>query len=349
VARNNAVGLDIGTRTVNVAQVSTKGGRPSVTDFGRFELPPEAVREGEVLDPKAVGDAIRQLYAATSIKDKNVLVGVANQRVVVRQVDLPYLPESELRTSLRFQVQEFIPIPVEDAELDFHVLEEFEGDSGTRMQRLLLVAAHKDMVQTHLEAVAAAGLRPVGVDLNPFALLRALVGDSPMGSGSEVLIDVGAGVTNIVVHDNGVPRFVRILVLGGEDITGALVRDLNLSREAAEAAKQSISLGGGAGDPNVSRVIEERAGQFIDEIRSSLDYYQAQTGSNRLSRLVLTGGGALLGGLTERLAQAVRLPVELGRPFDLTPASGTKLSDDQLAAVGPLLTTAIGLATGGAQ
>jgi type IV pilus assembly protein PilM len=349
VARNNAVGLDIGTRTVNVAQVSTKGGRSSVTDFGRFELPTESVREGEVLDPQAVGEAIRRLYAATSIKDKNVLVGVANQRVVVRQVDLPYLTEAELRSSLRFQVQEFIPIPVEEAELDFHVLEEFEGEGGTRMQRMLLVAADKDMIATHLEAVAAAGLRPVGVDLNPFALLRALVGDSPIGTANEVLIDVGAGVTNIVVHENGIPRFVRILVLGGEDITQALVRDLGMSREAAEQAKQTVSLTSSAGDPQVLRIVQERAGHFVDEVRSSLDYYQAQTGSSRLGRVVLTGGGALLSGLTDQLAATVRLPVELGRPFDRTPAEGTRLDDDQLSAVGPLLTTAIGLASGGDQ
>lgn len=348
MARSSAVGLDIGTRSINVAEVSVKGGSNVVSDFGRLELPVGAVREGEVLDPSAVANAIKQLLGHTSIKSKKVLLGIANQRVVVRQIDLPYLPDAELRESLRFQVQEFIPIPVDDAELDFHVLEEF-SDGDTRMLRMLLVAAHKDMVGSHIAAAQQAGLRPVGVDLNPFAILRALGGESALSTGSEVLVDIGAGVTNIMVHDNGVPRFVRILVLGGDDITDALMESRGVSFEDAEAHKQRLGLKGGGDDPELERTIEQRAGAFVDEVRSSLDYYQAQTGTGRLSRVVLAGGGALLAGLPERLAGVLRLPVELADPFERLPAPNTAFGPEELATVGPLLTNAIGLALGGVE
>ncbi len=350
MAKKNAVGLDIGTRTVHLAHVQQSRGQPTVVNFGGVELPVGAVREGEIVDVQEATNAVKELVGSTGLKEKEVWVGVANQRVVVRQVDLPYMPEDELRASLRFQVQEFIPIPVEDAELDFHVLDEFQGDGDARMQRLLLVAAHKDMIATHIAAATEAGLRPVGVDLNPFAVLRTLASESLVEATSEVLVDVGAGVTNIVVHEAGVPKFVRILVLGGEDITEALVNALSLPYEEAEALKKRTGLKGpeASGDTGAS-IIEEHAGQFVDEIRSSLDYYQAQTGSTRLSRVVLAGGGALLSGLPDRLARVLRLPVEVGRPFDFLPTKGTVFGPEQLAQVGPVLTTALGLALGGTE
>lgn len=346
MARKRSVGLDIGTRSINVAEVSMERGRPTVTDFGRLEIRSGAVRDGEIMDPEDVSAAIRDLMGSTGIKDKQVLLGIANQRVVVRQVELPYLPEEELRESLRYQVQEHIPFPVEDAELDFHVLEELTNDEDTPMMRLLLVAANKDMVANQIRAVQDAGLRPTGVDLNPFALLRAVGERSALDGGSEVLLDIGAGVTNIVVHDQGTPRFVRILALGGDDITEALQSDAGLSFEDAEAIKQSVGLEGGD-DPDSDRIIRERASQFVDEIRSSLDYYRAQASSPRISRVAVSGGGAFLPGLTDELGSTLRVPVELTRPFDRVQVGKTAFTDEQLAAVGPLLATAIGLGLGG--
>src|SRR5205823_9525552 len=129
---------------------------------------------------------------------------------------LPWLSEKELRESLPFQVQEFIPIAVEEAVLDFDVLEDFEHE-GQRMLRVLLVAAQRPMVETVVEVAQQAKLEPVGLDLVPFALLRSVAArDGAVfdASGEEAVIDVGAEITSIVVHDDGVPRFVRMLPTG---------------------------------------------------------------------------------------------------------------------------------------
>lgn len=345
----SAIGLDIGTRTVHVAELSSGRGGASVENFGGIELPHGAVREGEIVDSEAVSEAIRQLVGSTGIRNKEVLLGVANQRVVVRQIDLPWMEEAELRESLRFQVQEYIPIPVEDAELDFYTLDEFQGEGDVRMSRILLVAAHMEMVGTLIRAATDAGLRPVGVDLNPFAVLRSVGTDSAVDEATEVLVDVGEGVTNIMVHENGVPRFVRVLVLGGGDITDGLASALGVDRDEAERLKKSTGLVEGASE-EPARVITERANQFVDEVRSSLDYYQAQMGSARIARVVLTGGGALLRGLPERVSSALRLPVEVGDPFArLDTGKGVKLRGDELQQVAPVLATAIGLALGGVE
>jgi type IV pilus assembly protein PilM len=344
---SNAVGIDIGTRTITVAEVKSGKGGTTVTNFGGVELPQDAVREGEILDQAAVAEALNELVTSAKVSSKKVWLGVSNQRVVVRQVDLPWMEEKELRESLRYQIQEFIPIPVEEAELDVHIVDEFTTETGERMQRLLLVAGHRDMVTAHVDAAIEAGLKPVGVDLNPFSVLRSMGDLSSMSQGNQVLVDVGAGITNIVVHDAGVPTFVRILVMGGDSITDALAAGLSCTRDEAEAAKRAAMVGSVA--DVASRIVTEQADAFVDEIRSSLDYYQAQTGSSRVSGLVLSGGAALLGGLADRLATAVRLPVEVGSPFTAWPAKGTVYGEEDLARVGPSLATAVGLALGGLE
>jgi type IV pilus assembly protein PilM len=342
-----SIGIDIGSRTITLAEV--KGGRrgTTVTNFGGMELPTDVVREGEILDVEATAAAIRELIRDAKVKSKKVWLGVANQRVVVRQVDLPWMEEKELRASLRYQVQEYIPIPVEEAELDIHIVEEFTTEDGLRMLRVLLVAGHRDMVTAHVDAAVRAGLKPVGVDLTPFAVLRSIGSDSAFSEGNEVLVDIGAGVTNIVVHEAGIPTFVRILVMGGDGITEALVSGLSISRDDAEAYKRQTHVG--ADHDVAARIVTEQADHFVDEIRSSLDYYQAQAGSVRLSGVRLTGGGAMLAGLPERLATALRLPVEVGNPFDRLAVKDTVYGPDDLARVGPSLTTAVGLALGGLE
>lgn len=347
MANNSAVGVDIGTRAVQVAHVQGGRGRPTLVNFAGAKLPEGSVREGEILDVPAVSETIRGLLKEAKIRAKDVYLGVANQRVVVRQVDLPWAEEEELRASLRYQVQEYIPIPVEEAELDVHILDEITGEDGERRLRVLLIAAQKDMIATHVQAVTGAGLRPKGIDLNPFAVLRVLGSEPAVSTDGQLLVDIGAGVTNIVVHEGGVPRFVRILVLGGDDITEGLAVAMNLTPEEADARKRLVGLDGD--DTEARLVIEQRAARFIDEIRSSVDYYQAQAGVTPITRVVLSGGASLLRGLAGQLEETLRLPVEMGRPFSALPVKPTKLTAEQLAAIEPSMATAVGLAVGGVQ
>ncbi|HEU4480270.1 MAG TPA: type IV pilus assembly protein PilM, partial [Actinomycetota bacterium] len=208
------VGLDIGTSAVRAAIVSTgRGGKVSLQAFGQVPLPSGSVVDGEIRDEGAVAEAISQLWKRAKLRSKRAVLGVSNQRVIVRQIDLPYLEEKEFKASLRFQIADQIPMSVEDAELDFQVLEEYEAENQERMMRVLLIAAATDMVESFVAAAVAAGIEPVGVDLTPFAISRAVSAASrgEVGlPGPEAIIDVGAGVSNIVIHVNGEPRFVRI-------------------------------------------------------------------------------------------------------------------------------------------
>ena len=340
------IGLDVGSTAVRAAEL-TEGSPPTVVRAAQVPLPGGAVENGEVREVEAVSEALRELWTRGGFKSRKVWMGVGNQRVVVREIALPTMPEKELRQSLGFQVQEFIPMPVDEAVLDYHLIEELEID-GRQMLRLLLVAAQKVMVDTLVASATNAKLEPMGLDLVPFAMVRA-VGATGAGmelerTGGEAVVDVGAHVTNIVVHASGETRFVRILPSGGRDITVAIARGLSVDDEVAERLKRGEIVDEVDVTPEQAlQVAMQRATQFVDEIRSSLEFYTAQTQGARIDRLLVSGGGSKLEGFIGILRQRIPVTVEPGRVFSKV-GSQLSLSEDAQAEAEPVLATAVGLA-----
>jgi type IV pilus assembly protein PilM len=392
VARTR-IGVDVGSTAVRVAEVAA-GDIPVVVRAAQVPLPPGVVEAGEVRQPEAVAEALRELWSKSGVKSKQVHLGVGNQRVVVREVALPWLPEKELRDTLGFQVQEFIPMASGEAVLDFDPLGEMD-QGGRRMVRILLVAAHKQMVNALVEAALAAKLDPQGIDLTPFAVVRA-VGSGDEGldldsSGDEAIVDVGAQVTSICVHDRGVTRFVRMLPSGGRDITLALAAGLSVDEDVAERLKRGESIEAptqvepSAGEPaielpppadslpvdgplvdtlpvdtlpveaprgvpaalpdptEVRQLALTRAGSFVDEVRSSLEFYTAQMPNAQIGRVLVVGGGSRLGGLLELLEERLPVPVDRGRLFERA-KSEIELSAEASAEAEAVLSVAVGLA-----
>jgi type IV pilus assembly protein PilM len=340
------IGLDVGSTAVRAAELA-EGSPPTVVRAAQVPLPAGAVENGEVREVEAVSEGLRELWTRGGFKSRKVWMGVGNQRVVVREIALPTMPEKELRQSLGFQVQEFIPMPVDEAVLDYHLIEELEVD-GRQMLRLLLVAAQKAMVDTLVTSATNAKLEPMGLDLVPFAMVRA-VGATGAGmelerTGGEAVVDVGAHVTNIVVHAAGETRFVRILPSGGRDITVAIARGLTVDDEVAERLKRGEMVEDSTATPEQAlEVAMQRATQFVDEIRSSLEFYTAQTQGARIERVLISGGGSKLAGFIDIVRQRIPVTVEPGRVFSKV-GSQLSLSEDAQAEAEPVLATAVGLA-----
>ena len=382
------IGVDVGSTAVRVAEVAA-GDIPVVVRAAQVPLPPGVVEAGEIRQPEAVAEALRELWSKSGVKSKQVYLGVGNQRVVVREVALPWLPEKELRDTLGFQVQEFIPMASDEAVLDFDPLGEMD-QGGRRMVRILLVAAHKPMVNALVEAALAAKLDPQGIDLTPFAVIRAVgTGDEGLdldSSGDEAIVDIGAQVTSICVHDRGVTRFVRMLPSGGRDVTLALAAGLSVDEDVAERLKRgdsieaptqvepsagepaielpppadSLPVGGPPvdtlpveaprgvpatlPDPNeVRQLALTRAGSFVDEVRSSLEFYTAQMPNAQIGRVLVVGGGSRLDGLLELLQERLPVPVDRGRLFERA-KSEIELSAEASAEAEAVLSVAVGLA-----
>ncbi|MCA1834182.1 MAG: type IV pilus assembly protein PilM [Actinomycetota bacterium] len=346
------IGLDVGTTAVRAAEISQGKDGTSLVRFSQVGLPPSAAPDGEVADVGLVTASIKEAIERGGFRTRRVGVGVSNQKVVVRQVDLPWMEEAELRSSIQFQVQEFIPIPVDDAILDFQVLEEFAAEGGERRMQVLLVAAQRGMIDALVQAVQNAGLDPALVDVSPFAALRAVSPEHPpllAGRESEALIDIGGGVTNIVLHEQGSPKFVRILPMGGADITEALVAGLGIPVEDAESVKSRVGVAAEAGGPvaeGAATIIETRAASFIEEVRGSIDYYLGQPNAAQITRVSLTGGGARLPNLRARIEAALHLPVVEADPtIRVRPGKG--FEPELLAQISAVGAVAIGLTLGG--
>ena len=344
-----SVGVDIGATAVRAAEI--KLNPPTLVRVAQVPLPPGAVAAGEVRDPAAVGEALRDLWRAGKFRRREVVLGVGNQRVVVREVSLPSLPPKEFRASLPFQVQEQLPIPIDEAVLDYHVLQEYQQE-GRTMSRVLLAAAQKPMVEQIVAAAEAAKLVPVGLDIVPFAVVRAVGATEGLGLdvvtvGEEAVIDIGADVTSICVHAAGVPRFVRILSSGGAGITDAIARTMGIEPDQAERLKRGEQTEAGPeAAQQAAQIAQSRAAAFVDEIRSSLDFYLSQAPGARVGRVLVTGGGSKLAGLLELLDQRLATEVARGHVFErVTPA--VDLSPEAMEAAEPLLAVAVGLALPG--
>lgn len=308
MAAVSIVGLDIGTTSIRAVEATRTKDRPVITNFGQVTLPENAVVGGVVKDDRAVTAALRELWTGQSFTSKCVALGVTHQQVIVREVEVSNLPPKEMRQALPFQVKEALPLPAEQAQLDFYPLE----DPGTKETvRGLLIAAPKDLVLGMVRAVEAAGLFVEHVDLSCFAALRAgahLAGDS------EAVVDIGAHITTIVIHTDGVPQIVRTIARGGDEITRTMAARLDMSISEAERLKRRVGLIKGEG-PETSDVVAEAIRPLINEIRSSFNYFASANPSERVRRLALVGGAALLPGLADRLTDIIGVPAFLPDPL----------------------------------
>jgi type IV pilus assembly protein PilM len=308
-----AIGLDIGTTYVRAAEVEISGGGSSrgvvgsLLRYAELPLPAGAVADGEIHEVATVASVLKRLWSKGHFSSKQVIAGVGSQRVVVREMDLPSLPMPQLRQSLPFQVGEMLPMSADEALLDFYPTSEVDGANG-KMLRGILVAAAKSTVASQVLAIESAGLQPVLIDLNAFALFRAQA-TSDWGSQTVAFMDIGARTTNVIVVADGAPRYVRTLPAGGQDATDAVAGGLKVSTIEAEKLKRDIGVGFAV--PDQMRLGAVTRG-LVDSVRSTFVFYSQNNPSRPIQHVVLTGGGAHLPGFGQYLSSAMRLPVSFG-------------------------------------
>jgi type IV pilus assembly protein PilM len=362
------VGLDVGTDHIRLAQLKPQGSTFALQRYGVVGLPIGSVVEGEIVDADSVGLAVSDLMRSTGLRPgAGVAVGVSNQKVVVRLVDLPHMGRDELAGAIQYQAQDYVPIPVEEAILDFQIIGDYMTPADEHMMEVLLVAAQKDMIDQMVRAVDRSGLKLRQIDVTSFAIVRGLMGVAPdvlplepEGEATGI-IHLSADTTNIIVVEKGVPRFTRVSSLASNDLTQAVATALNITFSAAEDLKVRVGLpsvedagdgGAFAGDiePDLARgtqeALEREISKFIADIRRSLDYYLTQTSQVRaIRKVLLTGSGAQLRNVASYIARGLSAEVALADAsqwVQVPPHLQSVYASDRLGA-----TAAIGLAMGG--
>jgi type IV pilus assembly protein PilM len=345
--QKSIVGLDVEAGSIAASEVSVNGST-TVSGTGIVRLEPGIFREGEVSDAAALTEALKELFSSHKL-GKHVRLGIANQRVAVRTMQLPFIEdEEELATAIRFQAQDHIPMPLEHAVLDYEVVGRSGGQGADRRMEVVAVAARRDMIETMLTSMREAGLRPVGIDLSAFGMIRALAagnGSQP-GNGAPVAYEDRVGedegemppveptilycslgdVTNLAVARGSSCLFTRISSYGMEGIAQRLAERRGLTLDHARQWLPHVGLDQPLedveGDPEAVEAAREAladgAAKLADELRLSLDYYRTQEGAANIEGVVVCGPGSVIPGLSQRLERELGLRFESARPSALS-------------------------------
>jgi type IV pilus assembly protein PilM len=315
----SVIGLDIEPGYVTAASVHINGGL-TVDQAAGVELEAGVVRDGEVADVDALTEALRELFQAHGLP-KRVRLGVANARIVLRTLELPTSVEGkELEAAVRFEAQSALPMPLESAVIDFETVGITQTADGPR-QKVVLVAARRDMVERLLTAVRAAGLRPEGIDLSAFAMIRALVPPARRATDPEVpptlLLSV-SGMTNLAVTHGRVCQFTRVVGAGLEAMALELAERRGTTLVAARRELEQVGLRGAStpeedAEAAMARtVLSDGVRRIATEVRNSLDFYRSQEGGGSVERALLTGAAVEVPGFSDALAVELGMPVDVG-------------------------------------
>jgi type IV pilus assembly protein PilM len=357
-----AVGLDIDRGAVKAVQIGGRGGGYTLQHVGYRKLQPGAVVDGEVADQDLLAYELREFWASHSFKGKTVYLGVANQKVVVRLLDFPRMSPEDLKGAISFEAQDHIPMPIDEAILDYVVLGPQE--EGSDQDRILLVAAQKEMISRYSAAVRTAGLRAEGVDVKALSLVRSTLPSSLFDDGGAILLlDIGTEITNLVVTQVGSPTLTRFIPGGSGFLAQAVAESADLPEEEAERQLMNprVKLGpeesgeeieGAEEDDDfdpalmydIRRGLEDAAQTLAEDVQRSIEYHYSQPGSREVTQVFISGEGALVGGLEAYLGDLLGVETRRGTPLQKLAGNRSNVPDEQLRVMEPVLAVALGLA-----
>ncbi len=334
------VGLDIGSSSVKAIELKPAGRALRVSAWGVEPIPPDNIVDGAVIDGASVADAIRRLLDRVSPKAKDVAASLSGNAVIVKKIVLPVMTEEELNESIRWEAEQYIPFDIQDVNLDYQIL---DGNAGRGNMDVLLVAAKKEKIADYTGVIAQAGRTPVVVDVDAFALQNAFEANYDIDPAVvTALMNIGASGITINILAGTTSVFTRDISIGGNAYTEAVQREFDLTYEQADQLKHGAAIDGVTPD-DVRPVLAAITENVLLEIQKTFDFYRATASSDRLDRIMLSGGGARLSGLQAALQDRFGLPIEPLDPFRRVAFDEARLGMPKSEA-GPTSAVALGLA-----
>jgi len=304
--------VDIGSNSIKVIEIRARAGQLHVSNAVSLPTPPSAIQNNMVYEVTAVAEATRALTDSHGLRARKVITAVPGPAVIIKRVTLPAQSPQELENTILFEAGNFIPEDLENVNLDYQITDYVED--GKRME-VLLVAAKKDIVASYTETIRAAGLAPVVIDVDYFALENMFETNyEPASDRVIALVNIGARYSSINILKGGRSTFTGDVPVGGRDISEALMRDLNVSAEEAEALKASGSSEKVPAD-QVTAVTGPAAGAVIEEIHHALSFFWTAATDETIDAVYLSGGVARMPDLAQQLSERVQAPVEIANPF----------------------------------
>lgn len=340
--KKSPIGLDIGSSHIKAVQLNdTKSGYELA--FAEMQpLPSEVIVDGAVADKNTLVASLKDLMGRAGIKSGDAVIGVSgHSSVIIKKITIPMMTEEELSTSIKYEAEQYIPFDINDVNIDFQILGPKPDEEG--QMDVVLVAVKKNIIAEYVDVVEKAGLVPVIMDIDSFALNNMYEMNYDVAEKRIVaLVNVGASKTNINIVQEGIPIFTRDSVMGSNNHTEALQRELDISREDAERLKRGQTIDGVSPETALF-VVTSASDEIYTEIHRSFEYFRSSVSEEEIGTIVLSGGAALLKGFPDMMAERLGIPVEIADPFRQIRIPG-KLDGAHLREIAPLAAIALGLA-----
>lgn len=313
--KSDIIGLDIGSNSIKLIQLNDDNGNYTLSKFGIAPLAPEMIVEGTIMDSVRCVEALQNLLKDQSISTRNSVISLSGHSVIVKKVSLPQMTEDELAESIKWEAEQYIPFDINDVNMDFQILNTFVDTDGKPQMNVLLAAVKKDKLTEYTSLIIEAGIKPVIVDIDSFALENMYGINYEIKEGETVaLINIGASLTNINILKDGLFVFTRDVSIGGNKYTEAIQKDLGLSYDDAEKVKRGEKVEG-VDSSALESVIENVSTEIASEITRSFGYFKTTPGNENIDKVILSGGSSKIKSLDSFLQERLEVPVEIVNPF----------------------------------
>ncbi|MDH3393502.1 MAG: pilus assembly protein PilM [Desulfobulbaceae bacterium] len=337
-----AVGLDIGSHAVKICQMSRSSDNSyRLMSLGSAQLPEGSVEDGMLQNPEEVARIISALYKDLKIKDKKVAISISGYSVIVKKINLAVMTETELEAHIQSEAEQYIPFDIDDVYLDFQDLKTNTEDEDRT--DVMLVAAKKEVVDGYLDMLRTAGLKPVIVDVDAFALENAYEANFSLED-TVALIDIGASKMNINIIAHGTSTIARDVVLGSRQLSEQIQSRFDISFEEAEALKFGREEAGDR-QAELENLFTNTCTQWVMEIKRALDFFYSNYPDETIAKIVLSGGGARIQGIDRFFAEECGIPVTIFDPFASVKQDSNKIDPEYVQYMAPEMTLAAGLAS----
>lgn len=345
IGKNSLVGLDIGSSSVKAVELQRKGGNLHLVNLGYENLQTDTIVDGQIMELNNVSDVISSIFNEHKIKTTRVAAGVSGHSVIVKNIVVPPMSEAELHESFSWHAEEHIPFDIADVNLDYHIT-----GSSNESVAVLMAACKSDKIANVKQAIQLAGKNPVVIDVDAFALQNCYeVNYRPAPGDVVALLNIGGATMNINILNGTRSVFARDASVGGNQYTSLLQKELGLTFEQAEAVKRGMPLPDGVEGRDIQPIIESVSDILALEIQKTMDFYRAtaEDGESAIQKILFSGGGSKLPGLSEFLAKRFELPVEFFDPFKQIQVDARRFDPDYMREVVPEMVIAVGLALRG--
>lgn len=338
------MGLDIGSSSVKAIELKPVRSGFRVAAIAVEPLPLQTIVDGAIVDSAAVSAALARLLGPGAFHAKDVALSLSGHSVIVKKITLPAMTKAELSDSIHWEAEQYIPFQLDDVNLDYEVLEDGSGVDGKGSMDVLLVAAKKETIATYTDVVTQAGRHPVVVDVDAFALQNAYEVNYGFEPAAVVaLLNIGAGATNVNILAGSQSVFTRDISMGGHAFTEALQRELEITYEVAEQIKRGRDVPG-AKYEDARPVLRAVTENLLIELEKTFDFYKSTASSDRIDRVMLSGGGSRVEGLPEALHERFETKVDRFDPFRQVQFDRARLGQADPDELAPIAAVAVGLA-----